>query len=587
MSVRKIEENDITCFGHGAARRAKPRRFIPPSDRSVISMEQPESILGTIIDGRYRLREFIGSGSYGSVYAADELTLGRVISQVAVKIINPENDDRRQKVLQEILGLARLHHDYIIAYRSSGEIREGNLAGSIFLATELGDSTLQRLVKAPRRLSTEELRDLVRGISAALAHIHGEGAIHGDVKPANIIRVRGRWKLGDLGLLRTANRKQSGPAYGSLTYMAPEMLRHEFSPANDIYSLGVTILNYFTGKFAHQGDSREAFVENLKTQLPSVPESIRDPWRNLILGCLNRLPTERMTAAQVEAFVAPLSPHFTASTETRPIIVAAQGYADYTSIQDAINEALPGSQIVVHPGKYRDSLRIDKPIEIVGEGARDEVVISTRDNHCVEIATPGPVLIRGITMRVKPNPGGVDCYAVDVGAGKLVIEDCQIRSLTLACVAVHDSAQATLRHCMINGSRDAGVFIYDHGHAKFEECEITGHGATGISICDGGQASFEKCYVHHNRGGGAAIFPRGSGKFEACRIVDNRKCGAAVAENAQADFSSCVIVDNETFGIVMKDDAVANVVDCDLRGNKKGPWKLSDYCRLERRENLE
>src|SRR5512143_1726847 len=111
-------------------------------------MDQPESLLGTIVDGRYRLREFIGSGSYGSVYAADELTLGRVISQVAVKLIKPENDDRRQKVLQEILGLARLHHDYMIAYRSSGEIREGNLAGWIFLATELGDSTLQRLVKA-------------------------------------------------------------------------------------------------------------------------------------------------------------------------------------------------------------------------------------------------------------------------------------------------------------------------------------------------------------------------------------------------------------------------------------------------------
>jgi serine/threonine protein kinase len=550
-------------------------------------MDQPESLLGTIVDGRYRLREFIGSGSYGSVYAADELTLGRVISQVAVKLIKPENDVRRQKVLQEILGLARLHHDYIIAYRSSGEIREGNLTGWIFLATELGDSTLQRLVKAPRRLSTDELRDLVRGIAGALAHIHNEGAIHGDVKPANIIRVRGRWKLGDLGLLRTTTKKSSGPAYGSLTYMAPEMLRHEFSSANDIYALGVTILNYFTGKFAHQGDSREVFVENLKTQLPSVPETIRDPWRNLILGCLDRLPGNRMTAAQIEAFVAPSSPHFTASNETRPIIVASQGYADYTTIQDAIQEALPGSQIVVHPGKYRDSLRIDKPIEIVGEGAPDEIVISTRDNHCVEIATPGPVLIRGITMRVKPGPEGVECYAVDVGTGKLVIEDCKIRSLTLACVAVHDSAQATLRHCLINGSRDVGVFVYDHGHGVFEECEITGHGATGVSISDGGQALFEKCYIHHNRGGGAAIFPRGSATFNSCRLVDNRKCGAAVADNAHADFSGCVLVDNESFAIVLKDDAVANVVDCDLRGNRKGAWKLSDYCRLERRDNLE
>src|SRR5262245_2282567 len=101
-------------------------------------MTSPSALLGTVVDGRYRLREFIGSGSYGSVYAADELVLGRVISQVAVKIITPENDDQRTSVLHEIRSLAQLNHDYIITYRSSGELRDGPMADSIFLATELG-----------------------------------------------------------------------------------------------------------------------------------------------------------------------------------------------------------------------------------------------------------------------------------------------------------------------------------------------------------------------------------------------------------------------------------------------------------------
>src|SRR5438552_7771492 len=88
----------------------------------VFAMESPDQLLGTVIDNRYRLSEFIGNGSYGSVFAAEEVTLGRVISKVAVKIITPESDEQRQIVLNEIVGLARFHHDYIIAYRSSGQI---------------------------------------------------------------------------------------------------------------------------------------------------------------------------------------------------------------------------------------------------------------------------------------------------------------------------------------------------------------------------------------------------------------------------------------------------------------------------------
>src|SRR5262249_49832232 len=207
-------------------------------------MTHPDRWLGTVIDGRYRLSEFVGHGSYGSVFAADEVTLGQVITQVAIKIITPDTDERRSKVLNEIRALARLNHDYIIAYRSSGEIRSGVLASSIFLATELGDTSLGEIVRAREILEDTELRDLIRGVAAALAYIHSQGHLHGDVKPANIIRVKGRWKLGDFGLLRPADDRTARNA--SLTYLAPETLDRQIGPTNDIYALGVTILNHFT-----------------------------------------------------------------------------------------------------------------------------------------------------------------------------------------------------------------------------------------------------------------------------------------------------------------------------------------------------
>jgi hypothetical protein len=550
-------------------------------------MAEHDNLLGTVIDGRYRLREFIGSGSFGSVYAADELTLGRVISQVAVKLITPESDEHRQLVLREILALAQLNHDYVITYRSSGEIREGPLAGTIFLATELGDTTLARLVRASERLPEEEFRELIRGVASALAHIHAAKAIHGDVKPANIIRVKGRWKLGDLGLMKSTKVKPTGRTHGSLTYMAPEMLRQDFMPANDVYALGVLIVNYFTGKYAHEGDNREEFADNLRSLPATVPEFIREPWRTLAARCLNRTPSERPTAEQVESTVRPGSPQFAHLDEQRrTFVVAPNGRGQFQNIQEAVEQAPSGSRILVHPGKYRETVRIDKSLEIVGEGPPDEIIITTRDIHCLEIATSKTVLVRGITMRVRPGTQGVDCYAVDIGQGKPVLKDCQIHSQTLACVAVYDGAEPTLRRCSMFGSRDAGVFVYDGGRGTFEACDIFSNSGTGVSVSDGGNAIFKRCRIYDNQAGGAAVFAGGEASFEECRLITNGKSGAIVAGAAR--FHQCRLTDNGAEGIVLKEGARARVIECDLRNNAKGPWKAPDFdYELEQSDNQE
>jgi parallel beta-helix repeat protein len=489
-------------------------------------------------------------------------------------------------VLLEILGLAQLNHDYIITYRSSGEVREGPLAGSIFLATELGDTTLSRLVKNDERVSEDEFRELVRGVAAALEHIHGAGVIHGDVKPANIIRIKGRWKLGDLGLMKSAHRKTTGTAFGSLTYMAPEMLRGEFTPANDIYSLGATILWYFTGKYAHDYEKRDEFVESLKTRDANVPDYIREPWRTLATRCLLRDPSQRPTAEQVQATVGPMSPHFPFSDSDRAAVVVAQGgRGHYASIAEAIAGAPAGARIFVHPGKYRESLRIDKPIEIIGDGKPDDIIVSSRDRHCLEIATTKPVLIRGLTFRSKPGSADVECYTVDIGQGRPILKDCVIQSQSLAGVAVHDGADPTLRRCQVFGSRDAGIFVYDGGRGTFEGCDVFSNGASGITVSDGGEAVFRRCKVYDNHASGAAVFPGGQATFEECQFLTNDKAGATIGGRAQ--LRGCRVTGNGAEAIVMKEGSRVKVTGCDLRGNNGGVWKLPLVCELDRDENQE
>jgi hypothetical protein len=554
-------------------------------------MTHPDRWLGTIIDGRYRLSEFIGHGSYGSVFAADEVTMGQVITQVAVKIIAPETDEHRTKILNEILALARLNHDYVIAYRSSGEIRSGTLSSSIFLATELGDTSLGQIVRSREILPDGELRDLVRGVAMALAYIHSQGHLHGDVKPANIIRVKGRWKLGDFGLLRPAHDRSTRNA--SLTYLAPETLNRELGPANDLYALGVTILNHFTGRYAHSGETRQAFLENLRTEPPNIPPYLRQPWKTLLQNCLQRDPAQRWTSDQIEEFLRPDGAAWNdkgrnkSSVLLAPIIVSQKGEGQFTSIQEAINSAAPGSRILVHPGKYRETLVIDRPLEIIGAGTIDQVVISTHDAHCLEIATDETVLIRGLTLRCRPAEKQEDCYALDFSRGQPVLEECLIRSHSLACVAIHGAARPVLRSCTMFGSADAGVFIYDNGRGEFENCRIAGHGSAGVSIGEGGQGTFLRCEIRDNQAGGVHIFQDGEGRFRECKIIANKRSGVAISPGGKGEFRRCYVRENAGNAIRLHDGALAVVRRCDLSGNQKEPWFIPDNCELHRSDNVE
>ena len=556
-------------------------------------MESPDRLLGTVIDNRYRLSEFIGRGSYGCVFAAEEVTLGRVISRVAVKLIIPESEEQRQTVMNEIVGLARFHHDYVIAYRSSGQIAYGDLSGCLFLATELGDTTLAKFTKSGDRLSDDQLRETIRGVASALAHLHAQRAIHGDVKPANIIRVKDRWKLGDLGLLRSTSSKPAGPLHGSLTYLAPEMLRHEISPANDIYALGVTILYYFTGKYAHSGDSREEFIEHLRTLPPNISDALSEPWKSIIVQCLQRNPAHRMSAEQIELFLrsenarfpfVPPSPSASAASE---VTVSPDGDGQFISIQAAIDAVAAGTEITVRPGKYRETLRIDKPLCLIGDGNPDQVVVTTRDAHCLELHTDEEVHIRGFTFRTRPGPLNLECYAVDLGQGRAVLEDCFIKAAAMPCVAIHDSASTTLRHCTISGGKDVGLFLFDGGTARLENCQISDHGRCGVTATDGGTATFVNCDIFANQSGGVFLFRGGKGTFEDCRIVGNAKAGVVIGPAGKADYRRCRIGENTGEGVVLQDGATATVVDCDLTGNAKGAWKVAPKCGLTRRGNVE
>ncbi|MBP5790646.1 MAG: serine/threonine protein kinase [Kiritimatiellae bacterium] len=188
----------------------------------------------------FRLTDVLGRGGMGTVYLAQQLSLGR---EVALKVVNCSVDG----IVDEARTVAQLHHPHIVQVYAAGTAQDQ----SWFAMELMRGKTANHSPFA----STEDVARLGVQIAEALAYAHRCGVIHRDVKPSNIfIGENGMAKLGDFGL---ANSTGDG---GTRRYMAPEMLDGCKAPeASDQYALGVTLQ-----ELAHKGKQLEQ-LETTKT----------------------------------------------------------------------------------------------------------------------------------------------------------------------------------------------------------------------------------------------------------------------------------------------------------------------------------
>jgi serine/threonine-protein kinase len=204
----------------------------------------PTDLIGQVVGFRYRLARPIGRGALNEVWEAAELAFGETIGQVAVKLQPPTGPRRAAHFVREAKMMATLKCPHFVPYRSSGVQSDGQLAGWAYIAAGLASTSL-RAAAAESVLAGDDLKQMVVDIATGLAYLHSQDLVHGDVKPANILRYGGRWVLSDFGLVQGA-----GPAQpeGTIGYMAPERFSGLNSTKSDVYSLGVTLYAALSGE---------------------------------------------------------------------------------------------------------------------------------------------------------------------------------------------------------------------------------------------------------------------------------------------------------------------------------------------------
>lgn len=257
--------------------------------------------------GAYELIELIGSGATGRVYKARHHKLDRI---VAVKVIDSGHvrDPRSMlRFFHEMRAIGRLDHPHVIRATDAGQ--DGGLH---FLVMEYAPGLdLSTLLQQNGPLEIADACEIVRQASLGLDFAHGQGLIHRDVKPSNLLLCfTGQIKLLDLGLVviqddRNATTACDGTALGTADYMSPEQWQDasQVDASTDLYGLGCTLFKLLTGH-APFGRSawtvvakREAHLQqpipSLRSERPDAPPSLE----RLLQRLLAKEPSGRYASA--------------------------------------------------------------------------------------------------------------------------------------------------------------------------------------------------------------------------------------------------------------------------------------------------
>jgi serine/threonine-protein kinase len=245
---------------------------------------------GDVFQDRYRIQCEVGRGSFGIVYAAEDLQAGQT---VAVKILLPwtRTDASLRHRLKREAKLTRL-------LKSPHAVRildlEEAAGGDLYIVMEfLIGEELSRLLAREKRMSPERAAEIARQTLEALGEAHVLGVIHRDMKPQNIFICRNpddsdMVKVLDFGIAKVAGTEDGsglaettrltspGGILGTPSYMSPEQCRGEpLTPASDFYSLGIVLYELLTGRVPFDDPSAvEVLMLHNTAPLPPLPADL-------------------------------------------------------------------------------------------------------------------------------------------------------------------------------------------------------------------------------------------------------------------------------------------------------------------------
>jgi len=295
--------------------RSPPAKGAAAVESQAISSggKAPRGVLATApvkVPG-YELLGELGRGSMGVVYRAIQKTTGETVAVKVMLPIHVASPERMQLFIREAGIMSRLSHPYIIRFLEMGMAGE-----QFFVATEYVETIpVEKIVEGqPLPTRIRICCGIACRVLDALRYAHARSLVHRDIKPANILLSRqGRklhTKLADFGLAKNfedaglSDMTEDHESRGSPAYMAPEQIisSRYAKPACDLYSLGVTLYQYLSGRLPFDSypglTILRAIIEDPPIPIQNVCPQIPKDLAALVHRALAKEPADRFASAE-------------------------------------------------------------------------------------------------------------------------------------------------------------------------------------------------------------------------------------------------------------------------------------------------
>src|SRR5216684_1384412 len=259
---------------------------------------------GQVVDARFLLRQYLGGSEHSAVFLTER---GTPPQKAAIKFIQVDEPDAELQLFRW-KHANKLSHPHLLRIFESGRCRLGDF-DLLYVVMEYAEENLSQFLPQ-RPLTPAEARDVLAPTLQGLAFLHGEGLVHGHVRPSNILAMDDQLKLSSDGVFSIDEHAQQGhlPAAEPRQSVFPAGLRHAspydppeiakgiISPAGDVWSLGITIVEALTQQLPAVGAG---------TQDPIVPDTLPAIFLDIARHCLHRDPQRRWTVVEIAARLNP------------------------------------------------------------------------------------------------------------------------------------------------------------------------------------------------------------------------------------------------------------------------------------------
>jgi eukaryotic-like serine/threonine-protein kinase len=303
-----------------------------------------DTMIDTLLDGRYRVVRKLGTGGMANVYLAEDQELGR---RVAIKLLDERHAQDEQFVerfRREAESAAGLSHPNVVSIYDRGEAE-----GTYYIAMEyLEGKTLKELLVARGPTPVRVAIDYTRQILSALDFAHRAGIVHRDIKPHNVVVAPdGRLKVTDFGIARSGSSQmtEAGSIIGTAQYLSPEQAQGKpVHPSSDLYSVGIVLYEMLTGTVPFVGETALEIAMKHLNAVPTPPSTKRPPGIGevpheldlVVLRALAKDPSDRyQTAREMDADLARVAQGLPVAHETEEaatMVLAAAGLEEGTRV---------------------------------------------------------------------------------------------------------------------------------------------------------------------------------------------------------------------------------------------------------------